>query len=237
MKIALAVPKIIDGNIRHNISKMKYFMYLAKSNGADLVCFGEAFLQGFNCLTWNYETDKDIAISTGSEIFKQICELSKKIGIDVMFGYNELYSGSVYSSCAFIMNGVLHYNYRRISQGWKEASKTDHRYKEGDSVDTFEYMGKKCVIALCGDLWDHPKRFALNEDILFWGVYVAWTVEEWENGGKLEYARQANKCCKNTLYINSICEDDAFGGAEHFVNGNITDELPLQNEDFIMVTV
>lgn len=237
MKIALAVPKIEDGNILHNLDKMEHFMYLAKSKGADVVCFGEAFLQGFNCLTWNFDIDKDIAISTDSEIFANICKLTEQIGIDLIFGYNELCNDSIYSSCAFIVNGRLLYNYRRISKGWKESNKTDFHYKEGNSVDVFEYMGKKCVIGLCGDLWEYPERFALNEDLLFWGVYVSWTVEEWESTGKLEYAQQANKCCKNTVYVNSICDNDAFGGAEYFVDENIVSELPLWSEDILVIDI
>lgn len=237
MKIALAVPKIADGDISYNIGKMEYFMNLAKSNGADIVCFGEAFLQGFNCLSWDFDIDKNIAISTDSEIFGNICKLTEKIDIDLMFGYNELYGDSIYSSCAFIVKGRLLYNYRRISKGWKESDKTDYHYKEGNSVDTFEYMGKKCVIGLCGDLWDYPERFALNEDLLFWGVYVSWTVDEWESTGKFEYAQQSNKCCKNTVYVNSICDNDAFGGAEYFAGENIVCELPLWNEDILVIDI
>lgn len=237
MRIALAVPKIADGDILHNLKKMEYFMSLAKGKGADVVVFGEAFLQGFNCLTWNFDIDKNIAISTDSEIFGNICKLTEKIGIDLMFGYNELCNDSIYSSCAFIVRGHLLYNYRRISKGWKEFGKTDFHYKEGTDVDVFEYMGKKCVIGLCGDLWDYPERFALNEDLLFWGVYVSWTVDEWENGGKTEYAQQANKCCKNTVYVNSICDNDAFGGAIYFVDKNIVRELQLWNEDILIVDI
>lgn len=235
MKIALAVPKITDGNVLHNINKMERFMCLAKSKGADIVCFGEAFLQGFSCLTWDFDIDKKIAISTDSEIFGNICKLTEKIGIDLIFGYNELCNDSIYSSCAFVVNGHLLYNYRRISKGWKEFSKTDFHYKEGTSVDVFEYMGKKCVIGLCGDLWDFPERFTLNEDLLFWSVYVSWTVDEWESTGKFEYAQQANKCCKNAVYVNSICDNDAFGGAEYFINENIVNELPLWNEGILVI--
>ncbi len=105
----------------------------------------------------------------------QIKALTKEIGIDVLFGYNELDDDTLYSSCALIADGKIIHNYRRISRGWKEYSKTDEHYKEGSSVEVFDYKGKKCIIGLCGDLCDYPERFALGEDLLLWPVYVCWT--------------------------------------------------------------
>lgn len=237
MKIALASARIVDGDIPHNLMQMKRHMRAAKGEGADLICFGEAFLQGFDALSWQYRDDKKIALTTSSREFMQIKALTREIGIDVLFGYNELAQESIYSSCALISGGRIIHNYRRISKGWKEYTKTDGHYREGKSVEVFDYRGKKCVIGLCGDLWEYPERFALGEDILFWPVYVCWTEAEWENGGKMEYAQQANVSCVNTLYINSLCDGDAFGGALHFHNGDIAGELALQTEGLLLVEV
>jgi N-carbamoylputrescine amidase len=33
-----------------------------------MVCFGETFLQGFDTLTWNYETDQKTAMAVDSPI-------------------------------------------------------------------------------------------------------------------------------------------------------------------------
>lgn len=237
MKIALASARIVDRDINHNLLQMKRYMKEAKSNGADLICFGEAFLQGFNAFSWQYEEDRKIALATSSQELTQIKELTKEICIDVLFGYNELEEDTLYSSCAIIADGEIIHNYRRISRGWKEYSKTDKHYKEGSSVELFDYKGKKCVIGLCGDLWDYPSRFTLGEDFLLWPVYVCWTKDEWENGGKFEYAKQANLCCENTLYINSICDGDAFGGAAQFFKGEIQRELPILREGLLYVTI
>lgn len=237
MKIALASARIVDRDIKHNLAQMERYVKKAKAEGAELVCFGEAFLQGFNALSWKYEEDKEIALTTSSSVFAKIKKLTKEEGVDVLFGYNELEGESIYSSCALICNGEIIFNYRRISKGWKEYSKTDEHYKEGLSVEVFNYKNKKCAIGLCGDIWDYPERFALAEDILFWPVYVCWTKEEWESGGKIEYAEQAKLCCENTLYINSICDGDAFGGAIHFVDGKIQKELPIFHDGLLYVTI
>ena len=63
------------------------------------------------------------------------------------------------------------------------------------------------------------------------------TKEEWENGGKMEYAEQAKMCCPKTLYVNSICEGDAFGGAAFFVDGQIQRELAIYNEGILFVEI
>lgn len=237
MKIALASARIMDRDINYNLSQMARYMKRAKAAGAGLVCFGEAFLQGFNALSWQYGEDRKIALPTSSREFAQIKNLTKEFDIDVLFGYNESEWDSIYSSCALISDGEIIHNYRRISRGWKEYAKTDGHYKEGSSVDIFNYKGKKCVIGLCGDLWDAPERFSIGEDILFWPVYVSWTKEEWENGGKDEYAEQARLCCENTLYVNSICDGDAFGGAAHFMSGKVQKELQIFTEDLLIVEI
>ncbi len=163
--------------------------------------------------------------------------MTVKYGIDVLFGYIEKENDLLYSSCALISGGKLHYNYRRISIGWKEYTITDEHYKEGDTVEVFYYKGKKCVIGLCGDLWESPERFNLGEDLLFWPVYVDYTVEEWENGIKAEYAEQADKCCPNTLFVNSICECGALGGVIYFRNGRVEKELPIGNSGLLFIDV
>ncbi len=237
MKIALASARIVDRDITYNLSQMERYMKEAKGEGVDLVCFGEAFLQGFDALSWQYEEDKKIAVPVSSWEFTQIKKLTKELGVDVLFGYNELEHETIYSSCALISDGKILHNYRRISKGWKEYTKTDEHYKEGSAVEVFEYRGKKCAIGLCGDLWDHPEKFSLGEEILFWPVYVSWTKEEWENGGKAEYAQQARLCCKHTLYINSLCDGDAFGGAAYFVDGAVQKEIPIFTEGVLYITI
>lgn len=235
MKIALASARIIDRDIPHNLSQIKRFMVQARENGADLVCFGEAFLQGFNALSWRYEEDRALARSTSSAEFAQIKAWTKALAIDVLFGYNELDGETIYSSCTLISGGELLHNYRRISQGWKDYWKTDAHYREGTTVEPFTYKGKRCVIALCGDLWDMPERFALGEDLLFWSVYVDYEADEWARSAKLEYAQQASLCCAHTLYINSLCAEEAFGGSAYFSKQQAQTEFPFAQEGLLYI--
>ena len=237
MKIALASARMRDRDIPYNLAQMERYMRQAQQAGAALVCFGETFLQGFDALTWRFADDQTMAISTDSSLFAGICHMSAKHSIDVLFGYVERSGDALFSSCALIADGELLHNYRRISKGWKEYTKTDEHYREGEAVEVFHYKGKRCVIGLCGDLWDCPERFALGAELLFWPVYTCWTAEEWENQSKAEYAQQANKCCPNTLYINSLCDEDAFGGAAYFENGTVRTGLPMGQEGLLFVEV
>lgn len=235
MRIALASARIVNRALKYNLSQMEHYVIDAKKKGAELICFGETFLQGFDALTWNFESDQTVAISLESNAFAEICHMSVQHGIDILFGYVELDGDSLYSSCALISNGKLHRNYRRISKGWKEYTETDEHYCEGDTVEVFEYKGKKCLLALCGDLWEYPERFALDEDLLLWLCYVSWTADRWEKEQKSNYALQAGKCCTHTLYVNSICQGDALGGVAFFERGCVKQELPIGNEGLLLV--
>lgn len=53
-----------------NMSQIERAMQEAAGK-ADLLCFVEAFLQGFDSLCWDYEIDKDMAVSLGSETMER----------------------------------------------------------------------------------------------------------------------------------------------------------------------
>jgi len=79
-------------------------------------------------------------------------------------------------------------------------------------------------------------------DIVFWPVYTDFSCDEWNESMKYEYAVQACKFCKNVLYVNSVCIDKervevAQGGAAHFVNGDIIDEITSGSENVLLVEV
>ncbi len=117
---------------------------------------------------------------------EQICQLSRRYGIDILFGYVEREGEQLYSSCALVQEGALAYNYRRISKGWKDYDKTDERYREGEGVEGFSYHGQTVTVTLCGDMWVYPERF-VTEGLLLWPIYVNFP----ENGWAEDYAEQA----------------------------------------------
>lgn len=235
MKIGLASYKFINNDLAFNISQMEKAMKLVQGK-VDLLCFGEAFLQGFDALNWNYENDKHIAISVDSEIMQCLCDITLQYKVDILFGYIEKFNDSLYSSCAVIEKGKLVHNYRRISKGWKEYNITDSHYKEGTNTSEFIYHGQSIVIALCGDMWDYSESFKTN-NLLIWPIYVNFTLDEWAQY-EVEYAEQAYLAAKQTLMINSISENPkSHGGAFYFVDGKLEDKIEYDIENILVVEI
>ena len=56
--IALASKAFVNGNVSANLVTMLDTMAEAAGRGAELVCFGEAFLQGFDSLCWDCAIDR-----------------------------------------------------------------------------------------------------------------------------------------------------------------------------------
>lgn len=235
MKIGLAAYEFVNGDIEHNIAQIEKGLKAARGK-ADLLCFGETFLQGFDSLSWQYENDKNIAVSAGSETMRRLGRLAGQYQTDLLLGYVELDGEAIYSSCVVWVNGVLAHNYRRISKGWKEYSITDGHYREGAETDGFPYRGREVKLALCGDLWDFPERFR-TDGLLIWPVYVNFTREEWAEY-EPEYAKQAALAARKTLMVNSISRDpDACGGAFCFTDGKTGSRLDFCKEDILIVEV
>lgn len=238
MKIALASAKCINGDIPYNMAQLERYLHRARQQGAELVCFAEAFLQGFDAYCWRYETDCALAVSVTDETFHRILALTERIGIDLLFGFLEREGKNLYSSCALVGSGEIIHCYRRISRGWKEYTKTDAHYREGTSVEKFRYRDRDCLIALCGDVWDAPQRFSLGQEILFWPVYLNYSVEEWEQTTLAEYTEQAARVGGSVLMVNAITEapdEPAFGGAYWFQNGVVQAQLPMGQEGLLVL--
>lgn len=235
MKIGLASSRFVNGNMEFNLSQIKKALRRAQGK-ADLLCFGEAFLQGFDALCWDYETDREIAIAKDSQTMCRLAALTLRSKTDLLFGYIERDGEKLYSSCALLAHGELLCNYRRISKGWKEVSRTGAHYCEGTGAEEFVYRGVPMKIALCGDIWEAPERFR-TDGVLLWPVYVDYTPGEWETAGA-EYAAQAAKASRRVLMVNSLCSPrGAHGGAFEFLEGRIAARLACDTEAILLVEV
>ena len=204
---------------------------------ADMLCFGEAFLQGFDALCWDYDPDREIALALTSEPIARLKSWTAQYGLSLAAGYIERDQEKLYSSCLVIADGEIIHNYRRISKGWKEYTKTDEHYCEGNSTGTFRVHGKEMMIALCGDLWDDPDRFR-TEHLLLWPVYVDYTIEDWNSGVLDEYAAQAELAASDVLMINPMDSKPVnHGGSFHFRNGRVIAGIPFDREEILIVEI
>ncbi len=235
MVIGLVSYKFINNDIEFNISQIEKAVQRSKGE-VDILCFGEAFLQGFDSLSWDYEKDSSIAITRDSSIMNRICSISYENRVDILIGYIEKDESNIYSSYAVIVNGSIFFNYRRISTGWRELIRENDNYKEGSSVKAFYYKDKKFIIALCGDLWEYPEKFK-TDGILIWPIYVNFSIADW-SGHIKDYARQAFLVSKKALMVSSISKNpDSVGGAFVFESGVIKKQLEFGKEAILKVSI
>lgn len=237
MKIGLVSYEFKNGEIEYNIKKIEEAI-ISSNGSADLLCFGETFLQGFDSLSWNYEIDKNIAITKESITMEKLKKLSEKHKIDLGIGYIEREKEKIFSSFVVIEKGKIIHNYRRITKNWKEYSITDKHYCEGKISASFIYKNREFKIALCGDMWICPEKFKTN-GILLWPVYCNFSKDEWENTEQYDYAKQSKLASDNVLLVNSITKDEPIsaGGAYYFKNGKIENSLELDKEDILFVEI
>lgn len=244
MKIVMASLVSLTDNAQKNKDRMLGLMR-KYSNSADMILFGEAFLQGFYSLNFHYRHDIQIAISLGDAIIGEIRESVKVNHIGVSFGLLECEGDKIYSSQLTISSqGDIVDLFRRVSPGWKEKIADEH-YVEGSGFHSFHYLGRKIAIGLCGDLWfdDNVVEMRnLEPDILFWPVYTDFKAAEWNHTIKHEYSEQAGRMCKTVLYVNSVCLDQpgdeiAKGGNALFCDGKIIQESPSGMESECLVEI
>ena len=233
MKIALVVAEFKNGDLIFNFNKIKEAMQ--RYSDLDMLCFSESFLQGFDALNWDYDHDKKIAVSLSSKYITEIKDLSKEYDMAISFGYFEKCDEKIYSSYLTINKGAIINNYRRISKHWKEYTKTDEHYSEGETVKTFVRDDKKFFIALCGDMFVCPGRFK-KEGILLWPIYVNFDLESFKKMEE-EYA-MATKGFENVLIVNALSKDPkSYGNAFYVKDGKIIKSLGYEKEDALIVEV
>ncbi|HJC24298.1 MAG TPA: carbon-nitrogen hydrolase family protein [Candidatus Eisenbergiella merdavium] len=245
MKIALASAPVMEKAIGQNVRVILQNMEQCRGK-ADLVVFGESVLQGFNSLSWEYETDCRMAVPRTDETIMQVRRSAVENRIAVSFGYLEKDGESIFSSQIVIdeMGEVIH-NFHRVSIGWKDYCRTDEHYREGEHFQVFSYKGKQFAIGLCGDLWTdgRPEEMRrLKADIILWPVWCDYDAEEWNKKIKYEYARQAALCGKTVLLVNpfDVCDgmiEHAAGGAIYFKEGSIAAENPAGDSGIIIIEV
>ena len=83
MKIGLVSYRSENKNIPFNLTQIE--RALKETQGqAELLCFGEAFLQGFDSLCWDYETDRQMAVDQNSETMDYLRGLTVRYGTGLL---------------------------------------------------------------------------------------------------------------------------------------------------------
>ena len=131
MNIGLASVAVVTRDTQRNVAAMVAEME-RHSGDCELLVFGESALQGFECLTWNYEIDCHMAVTQDAPHILQMRQAAQRLGMGVSFGYLERSKEKIYSSQIVIdQHGEVVHNFCRVSEGWKAYWRTDHHYCEG----------------------------------------------------------------------------------------------------------
>ena len=244
MKCALASVGFVNEDMAFNkdviLGVLKQY-----ARQVDMALFGEAFLQGFCAATFDAAHDAGVAVTLDDPAIAQIRFAAKESAVAVSFGFLEKAADGFYSSQLTIdSQGAVLDLFRRVSPGWKIPS-AGPQYREGPGFHTFNFLGKRIAIGLCGDLWHDGNVRAvsrLEPDLVFWPVYTDFPYEKWNAAIKYEYAAQAAKICRDVLYVNPFCLDKdapeiAKGGCALFRDGKIQRENPAGRESVLVVTV
>lgn len=245
MKFALAAKGFINGDLNHNSGVILKTLEDYRGR-ADMVLFGEAFLQGFYGPTFELDHDLKMALALDHPVFDEIAGKARESSIAVSFGFIEREGETIYSSQATInAQGEIVDVFRRVSPGWKIEG-AGESYREGEGFHSFLLEGRKMAVGLCGDLWFDENIRQIKDlqlDLLLWPVYTDFPFKEWNSSIKYDYAAQANRACSMTLLVNSFCldkrneEEIAKGGAAFFLQGKIGKDLPAAEEGVFLVEI
>lgn len=243
MKIALASSHVVTKDVRYNAASIVRTLEQCRGR-ADLAVFGESMLQGFESLTWDYDTDCRMALSVHDPLVLQIGRAAEQNRVAVSFGMIEKEGDALFSSQLVLSaQGERIHCFHRVSEGWKACGCTDSHYRQGNGFETFSYAGKTFCIGLCGDLWTEGRPEEMRRchpDVVLWPVWCDFAPCEWNEKVKHEYAQQAALCGDLVLYVNPFCTDTfvsdaATGGAACFEKGRITAEIPAGSSGVLLV--
>ena len=244
MKIALIAALSETNQPEANFRRMQDWARKAKAAGADLALFGEAYLQGFEAMCFDYQQDIEKTFSSGSRIIARICAFAKETGIALGFGWYENHHGAIHASYLLVSNeGVPMANYRRVSPGWKEPG-AHADYREGKEFLSLHYKGKTLALMLCGDFWEDHLLPAIVEmdahaDAFLWPVHCDYAVSDWEAGVREEYRERTQILEHPVLFINNYAKppDRAKGGLYHWHQGRTVAALEMGEEGMLVVTI
>lgn len=212
--IRIACANVISrlDDIEYNMRVMKQAMREAVNNEADLILFGEAFLQGFEAMRFVYKEDVQKALfQTGVEITK-VRQWAKESNLAVGFGYYENKAGGLYSSYMFIdEKGAILNNYRRVSRGWKK-SHTNPDYREGRTFQNFTWRNLRMTPLVCGDFWEDELITTIAAcdpvtDLFLWPVHCDYPEDKWDNEERKAYRERSQILEKPILFYNNYIDE------------------------------
>ena len=241
MIISLAAGLSIDNDLQANLDTMEKFLAAGKAENSDLVLFGEAFLQGFGAITFDYEHDiKNVALGVHSPEIASVRQLAGKYGLGVGFGFYETDHSGIFATYLIVdARGGTAVKYQRVSPGaW--IAEANAEYRMGREFHAFEFAGKRLAVIVCGDFWEDYLLDPIVEldsqvDAFLWPVHCDYTIEKWAGGEREEYRKRSQILAKPVFFVNNLrlAADGAKGGAYVWQQGRELAALEAGREGFL----
>jgi|SRR5574344_900316 predicted amidohydrolase len=240
MKIALAEASSLTGDIKANLQTLHKFVIRAKENDTDALFFGEAFLQGFDSLTFDFRQDTAITKTLDCPELYFISRLAHDKQLAIGLGFYRRDHDAIHSSyIVFGHNGETLALYDRISSGWK-IKEADSHYQNGKELVSFSLQGKTFGIGLCGDGFSASflkKAERAHFTYFVWPVYLNFNEKEWQKELP-SYQENAARLGEETYLIGSLSpEPKSLGGAFVFKNQKVLCSIPLGEEGLLLKTI
>jgi predicted amidohydrolase len=145
MKVATCQLPEVRGDMIRAMSLMRSYALEAERRGADLVCFPECFLQGYDIRP---EHVGNVAVELGSSTFNDVLQVLGSAAPVVVFGLIEKHGSFFYNSALAIKRGevIAHYRKTHLLKGEARV------FERGNGSPIFDVGGIKVGINICYDL-------------------------------------------------------------------------------------
>ncbi|KAM5347673.1 hypothetical protein ACJ41O_007497 [Fusarium nematophilum] len=115
VKIAAVQAEPAWNDLQGGVAKVISLIQQASSNGANVICFPEAFIPGYPCNAPFMNEYFHNSLERESEEMEQIKTAAREAGVFVVLGYSERYRGSLYIAQSFIdESGTIVHHRRKI---------------------------------------------------------------------------------------------------------------------------
>ncbi len=153
MKISIAQINYHIGNFEGNLSKMMEAVAVAKSEGADIVCFGELATCGYPPRDF-LEFDDFIRLAYAS--IEKLCALTDDIAIIVGSPTkNPNPDGkNLFNSVLFLADGEIKYIQHKTLLPTYDVFDEYRYFEPAKEWGVVEYKGKTIALTVCEDIWD-----------------------------------------------------------------------------------
>lgn len=153
MKVSIAQLNYHIGNFEGNTAKMIEAIDVAKSEGADIICFSELATCGYPPRDF-LEFDDFIRLS--EECVERLCSYAHDIAIVIgtPTRNNDPRGKSLFNSVCFLADGKIQFTQHKTLLPTYDIFDEYRYFEPSKTWNIVQYKGKKIALTVCEDIWD-----------------------------------------------------------------------------------